>query len=59
MLTLYILTGIGFAALTGARCLKSDETPEDYIATGIATLTAAVVWPGVLAAMIVREIFEG
>lgn len=58
MLTLYVLTGVGFAALTAIRCLKTDESAEDYIATGIASLVSGIVWPGVLAAMIVREVSE-
>ena len=58
MLTLYVLTGIGFAALTWLRCRRDDETARDRLETYVASLVSGIVWPGVLVAMIVREVSE-
>lgn len=58
MLTLYILTGIGFAALTLFRCLRNDVSTEDYVTSAIAATVSGVIWPAILAAMILREAFE-
>lgn len=59
MMTLYILTGIGFATLTLFRCIRNDVSTEDYVTSAIAATVSGVIWPAILAAMILREAFEG
>ena len=58
MLTMYALTGIGFAALIYARCSKSDETPIDRIETAIAMVVAWAFWPVLLCGMVWKEAME-
>lgn len=58
MLTMYLLTGLGFAALIAARCLRNDRTAMDYIESALAMAFAALCWPVLLAMMVWVEAGE-
>lgn len=58
MLTMYILTGLAFAAMVYARCTWTDMDAQDRLETVIASAAALVVWPVVLGVMVWRE-FKG
>lgn len=58
MLTLYILTGLAFAALVYARCTGTDMDARDRLETVIASVAACIGWPVVLGLMVWRE-FKG